>query len=57
MGLYGMTWSLMPLGAMQAGFIADWFGAPIAVAVGGFMVSAFAILVGATNPTVRNMGK
>jgi MFS family permease len=56
MGLYGMTWSLMPLGAMQAGFIADWFGAPVAVAIGGFMVSAFAILVGATNHKVRNMG-
>lgn len=56
MGLYGMTWSLMPLGAMQAGFIADWFGAPIAVTIGGFMVSAFAVVVGATNSKVRNMG-
>ncbi|RUA19013.1 MAG: hypothetical protein DSY79_14205, partial [Chloroflexi bacterium] len=35
MGFYGMTWSIMPLGGMQASGLASLFTAPIAIAIGG----------------------
>ncbi|MDE0824091.1 MAG: hypothetical protein OSB07_09035 [Dehalococcoidia bacterium] len=34
MGFYGMTWSIMPLGGMQASVLTSIFTAPIAIAVG-----------------------
>ena len=55
MGLFGMTWSLMPLGALQSGFIADVRGAPFAVALGGVLVAAFTLL-SAINPRLRRLG-
>ena len=36
MGLYGATWSLGPLGMAQAGFVAQYLGAPLAVAIGAW---------------------
>ena len=56
MGIYGMTWSLLPLGAMQAGAIAQLTSAPIAVALGGAAVILFAVGMAATNRQVRNLG-
>ena len=60
MGFYGMTWSLMPLGGMQAGAIASLFGslmgAPIAVTIGGLSVSSFAMGPAMINRRVRNLG-
>jgi hypothetical protein len=55
MGVYGMTYNLGPLGALQAGAIADAFGAPAAVALGGFMIMAFALGVAAANGEVRRL--
>ena len=49
MGIYGMTWSLMPLGAMQAGLIAEYTSAALAVALGGAAVILFAVGMIATN--------
>ena len=45
MGFYGMTWSIMPLGGLQAGALAGiaFIGAPFAVAIGGVAVVAFAL--------------
>lgn len=40
MGLYSMTWSLVTVGAIQGGLLAEFFGAPIAVAIGGLAVTA-----------------
>ena len=56
MGFYGMTWSIMPLGGMQAGAIAAFVGVPVAVAIGGALVSAFALGPALINQQVRNIG-
>ena len=48
MGFYGMTWSIMPLGGLQAGALANvsWIGAPFAVSIGGAAVVLFALATG-----------
>ena len=56
MGFYGMTWSIMPLGGAQAGAIATFVGVPIAVAIGGGLVAAFALGPAMINRQVRNIG-
>ena len=55
MGIYGMTWSLLPVGAMQAGAIAEYTSAPLAVAVGGTAVIFFAIVMGLSIRQVRTL--
>jgi MFS family permease len=45
MGVYGLTWDLMPVGGMIAGTIAEFANAPAAVAVGGVFVTGLAIWV------------
>ena len=56
MGFYGMTWSIMPLGGMQAGWIANYLGAPLAVFIGGLAVAGFAVGPAMLNKQVRNIG-
>jgi MFS family permease len=56
MGIYGMTYSLLPLGAMQAGAIAEFTNAPFAVALGGAAVILFAVGMTVMNRQVRNLG-
>jgi len=51
-----MTWSIMPLGAMQAGVVASFLGAPFAVAIGGIAVAGFALGIASTNVRIRNLG-
>lgn len=53
MGVYGLTWSLMPLGGVQAGAIASVWSAPTAVAIGGTAVILCAIFVGLTQRDLR----
>ena len=55
MGIYGMTWSLLPVGAMQAGAIAEYTSAPVAVAVGGAAVIVYAVAMGIGNRQVRTL--
>jgi len=55
MGFYGMTWSIMPLGGMQASVLTSIFTAPIAIAAGGIAVALFAVGSGVGNSTVRNL--
>jgi MFS family permease len=55
MGFYGMTWSIMPLGGMQASGLASLFTAPIAIAIGGLAVVFFALGPATLNPKVRNL--
>ncbi len=59
MGFYGMTWSIMPMGGLQAGALANvaFIGAPFAVAIGGLAVAAFAIGPALLNGKVRNLGR
>lgn len=56
MGFYGMTWNIMPLGGMQAGALAGFVGAPLAVAIGGLIVTAFAVGPALLNRQVRTLG-
>ncbi len=55
MGLYGVTWSLAPLGMAQGGFIAQYFGAPVAVGVGAAVIMVVAALIFARSPDVRRL--
>ena len=56
MGFYGMTWSIMPLGGLQAGRIAEEVGVEVAIAIGGGLVAAFALGPALINRQVRNIG-
>ena len=57
MGFYGMTWSIMPLSATQAGAMAGFIGVPFAIAIGGILVTAFALGPALVNKKVRNVGR
>ena len=54
MGLYGATWSLGPLGMAQAGFVARYLGAPVAVALGAVVVILVAVLIFLFRSDLRN---
>ena len=56
MGFYGMTWSIMPLGGLQASALTSVLTAPIALAIGGLAVALFALGPAAVNSKVRNLG-
>jgi len=45
MGMYGMTWSLSPLGMAQAGFVAQYTNAAVAVAAGAVVIIIVAVLI------------
>jgi MFS family permease len=55
MGIYGLTWELMPVGGMIAGAIAEFAGAPMAVGIGGFMVAGMALAVALFLPNIRRL--
>ena len=66
MGFYGMTWSIMPLGGLQAGALASvgsisvlgaviHIGAPGAVVIGGLAVAAFALGPALLNRKIRTL--
>lgn len=53
MGLWAMTYNIMPLGAMFASVLAELVGVPWAVALGGLAVLAFALGPALLNPRIR----
>jgi MFS family permease len=55
MGLYGLTWSLIPLGGMLSGTIAALVGSPFAVGLGGFFVMCFTLCVVLAFPHIRRL--
>ena len=55
MSIFGLTWDLTPVGGTIAGTIAEYAGAPVAVAIGGFMVMAMASSVAVYLPRVRQL--
>jgi len=55
MSIFGLTWDLTPVGGTIAGTIAEFAGAPVAVAISGFMVMAMASMVAVYLPRVRQM--
>ena len=54
MGLYGATWSLGPLGMAQAGFVARYLGAPVAVGIGAVVVFVVAAVIFALRSDLRS---
>jgi predicted MFS family arabinose efflux permease len=55
MGIYGVTYNVGPLGALQAGIIADTFSAPTAFIVSGAAIMLFALGVAYSNREVRTL--
>ena len=55
MGIFGLTWDLMPVGGMIAGAIAEFAGAPVAVGFGGLMVAGMAATVAIALPNIRRL--
>jgi MFS family permease len=55
MGIYGMTYNVGPLGALQAGIIADSFDAPTALTLGGIAIILFAGGVAFSRREVRRL--
>ena len=55
MGLRGVMWSLAPLGALQAGFVASYTSTPFAIALGGGAVIAVTILAFAFSGQIRSI--
>jgi MFS family permease len=54
--IYSLTWSLLPLGAFQAGLVAGWVDPKFAIALGGVVVAAFALIVALLSNQIRTMG-
>ena len=57
MSIHGITYSLISLGALFTGGLAEWMGAPMAVALGGAIVIAATIGVWLTQPSIRLLGR
>ncbi|HMM42695.1 MAG TPA: MFS transporter, partial [Thermomicrobiales bacterium] len=55
MGVYMLTWGLMPIGALPMGVAADLFGAPVAVAAGALISSLLAALLMIRSATLRQL--
>jgi len=55
MGLWSLTWSLVPLGGLIAGTITEYASAPVAVALGGTLVVAMAATIFIRVPRVRQL--
>jgi MFS family permease len=56
MGVYTMTFQTMfRLGGLQAGFVADWLGAPISVGIGAAVSLIYGLFVAVRYPKVRQL--
>jgi MFS family permease len=55
MGIHGLAWELMPIGGLISGAIAEFAGAPVAVAFGGITVGGMAFVVAIVMPRIRRL--
>jgi MFS family permease len=55
MAIYSLVWSLTPLGGLQAGAVANYLGAPAAIAIGGGVVTAFTVFLLVAVPRLRKL--
>jgi MFS family permease len=56
MSLYSLTFQgMMRVGGLQAGFVADWVGAPLSVGIGAAISLAYGLFVAIRFPKVRRM--
>ncbi len=55
MGVWGLTWSLVPLGGTISGTVAEYAGAPASVMLGGTVVLLLALGIAIGMPRVRQL--
>jgi len=55
MGVYTITFSLIPLGALMGGGIASIYDERIAVFIGAAILAAIFVVAGITQPIIRNL--
>lgn len=55
MGVYGLTWSLIPVGGTIAGTAAEYIGTPVTVAIGGVLVATMALTLAMAFPPVTRV--
>lgn len=55
MSIHGLAWELMPVGGLMSGAIAEFAGAPVAVAFGGVMVGGMAMAIAVFMPRIRRL--
>lgn len=55
MSVYMLTWGLMPLGALPAGTIAEFHGAPVSIFIGGAIAGLFSLWLLAFQPRIRQI--
>ena len=55
MGVYVMTWALMPLGALPISAIAELTGTPLAISLGGIIIIVFTVLAYLLWPKLRRL--
>lgn len=55
MGIYTITFSFIPLGGVMGGYVASVYDERVAVAIGAAILATIFIIVGITQPTIRNL--
>jgi len=55
MGVYTITFSLIPLGALMGGTVASIYDERVAVFVGAVILATIFVIVGVTQPIIRNL--
>ena len=53
LGVYVLTWGMSPLGGLQVGAVANLTGVTFAVAIGGVIVSIYALITASRAPSLR----
>lgn len=55
MGIYTITFSFIPLGGVMGGYVASLYDERVAVAVGAAILASIFVIVGITQPIIRNL--
>jgi MFS family permease len=55
MGLHGITYSLIPLGGLLAGFLAEVWSAPVAIGTNATLLLLAVICAAGAGPTLRQL--
>jgi hypothetical protein len=55
MSVYMLTFSAMPLGVVPFGALADRYGAPVTIGIGGLLLAAVIAAVGVLHPSYRHI--
>jgi MFS family permease len=55
MGIYTITFSFIPLGGVMGGLVASVYDERIAVAIGAAILATIFVVIGVTQPTLRNL--